>query len=137
MNDEHNDPDDDLINDDPSDCEVVAHCHSVQQAESMRDLLIDHDILATLEQDDQGEYVSTSEGFGVKVPYNSANEARDIIEELDSIEELDTADPDVDDDGDDDDAAMSDAMQPLEADSYSLDDAEDADGPDLGAELLD
>lgn len=117
---------DDLVLDDPEldSYEVVAYARDARQAETFRDLLFDHDIPALLEEDDEGAYKFVSDGIAILVPDDTAEEARDILGELELIEELDSADPDLDDDEDDADETSD--MQPLDADVY-LDDSDDDD----------
>ena len=107
----------------PAEYEPVTYCRDERQAEQFRDLLIDHDIPAILPDPDD-EHVSADEGIAVLVPINSADEARDVLEEIELIEELHTADPDFDGLAGDDEEAGAD-MQPLSQDAYSLDGEED------------
>jgi len=121
---EHDKPADEAEDVDPTGYEPVTYCRDERQAEQFRDLLIDHDIPAILPDSDDEQYVAADDGVAVLVPISSADEARDVLEEIELIEEMDTADPDFDGLTGDDDEAEAD-LQPLRDDAYSLDGEED------------
>lgn len=110
----------DLEGYDPKDLVIVAITDSLDQAEQIRDLLADHDIPALIADTDDEQ---APRGRAVKTPQEAYDEAREIIEEYESLEDmLDEDDEDLEEDDEDDDRPSYHGFQ-------ELDDESDEPGP--------
>jgi hypothetical protein len=123
---------------DGTDYQPVVYARDDEQAEQLRDLLIDHDVPAMIQEDEYGDHLATAKGIPVVVPTAYLNEAGEVIEEYENMDGLVLDDESADQDEDEEEELDAVPLVPGdEEEEKEEEEEEDAQDPDVAEVELD